>query len=247
MILSCFPVTIYCKRISNKIKPTILGFEEAESATITAAVHFPLNQYWFAMKNAGSSEHDRIIVYDFVNNAYSVHTGIEASFMNTLSKSGIQKVYTGDYSGYTLEQDSGNSDVLDGSTGQTIDSTFKTAWFPLSNPAVTKNVQHTMVYHGLTGDYNVGFGYSYDFEDSDRYSGNFSVSAGGDTWDSFSWDDGTLWASSGGGSITRIDNNGAGAFYRIRFHHNADNAAWEIYGISPIFRVLGIHRPSSFT
>lgn len=235
-----------CARISDRITPTIKSFDETTSSTMVAAIHPKLNQYWLSMRNSGSTENDRIIVYDFVNDAFSIHTGIEASFLNTINKSGEFKIYSGDYSGYVLEQDTGNSDVLDGTGSQTIDASVKTAWFPLTNPAMTKSLDHIMVYHSLTGNYNLSYGYSFDFETDDRYSGNFSVSVGGATWDAFLWDDGTTWASSGGGNVTRIDTTGAGAFTRIHFYNEEAVASWEVYGISPIFRLRALHRPSSF-
>ena len=183
-----------------------------------------------------------MIVYDYVNNAFSIHTGIEASFMNTISKSSVFKLYTGDYSGYVLEQDSGNTDALDGTTGQTINSTIQTAWFPLGNPAMFKSLQHLFIYHSLAGDFNMSAAYSFDFEDSDRFIETFNMGVGGALWDSVKWDQ-FQWSSSGGGNVTRIDTTGGGAFVRFHFAHNANNAAFEIYGITPVYRYEKIHRP----
>ncbi len=234
---------LVCKKATDRITPTIIGFDETTSSTMVAGIHPPLNQYWLSLRNAGSSENDRIIVWDFVNNAFSVHTGIEAGFMETVNKSGEFKLYTLDNNGFVLEQDTGNSDVFEGTASTTIDASIKTAWFPMQAPALTKGMYHTMVYHKLSGAYSVNFGYAFDFEDADQYSTSFSVSQGGTTWD-FVWNQ-AEWASSGGGYVTRIDMTGAGAFLRYHIHNNEDVAAWEIYGITPIFRHSKVHRPST--
>lgn len=236
---------VACREISQKIEPTILGFDEGDSTKMVAGIHAPLDQYWLGIQSAGVSENDRVIVWDLNNDAFSIHTGIEPSFMATVSKSGVRKLYTGDYSGYVLEQDTGNTDVLDGTTGQTIDSSIKTAWFPLGKPSLRKSLDHTMVYHALSGNYNMNFGYSYDFHSMDEYTASFSVFTGGALWDLFDWDDGTLWASTGGGYVSRIDMRGSGGFIRYHIHKNADVASWELYGITPIFRYERVLSPSA--
>ena len=233
-----------CIEISSKIEPTIEGYDESISTEFVAGIHHPRNQYWLGMRSAGSSENDRIVVYDIDNNAFSIFTGIEAAFMASVRYSNVTQMFTGDYSGYALQQDTGNTDTLDGTAGTTIDSSIRTAWLPLGQPVMTKSIMHTMVYHSLAGNYNLNFAYAYDFESADQFMTAFPVYAGGAVWDTDVWDAFT-WASKGGGALTRVDMRGSGAFIRYHIYNNENVASWELYGITPIFRYEKIHRPTS--
>jgi hypothetical protein len=69
-------------------------------------------QWWFTgTSTVGGSEHDRIVVYDYVLGAYTVYKKGTGNVLGNIEESGASKVYLGGTDGFEYLQDSGTDDA----------------------------------------------------------------------------------------------------------------------------------------
>jgi len=222
--------------ISEKIQPTLEGFASSRYADIIGEVFPELNQIWWSMTSTGST-HDRIVVFDYVSNAWSIHTGIDAAYLQLLEKGSELKMFSGNYGGRVIEQNISTADVNASGTDDTaIVATYKTKWFDLSNPALVKSLNHAIIYTQIEStehSFNVGWGY--DFDESDFGTLTVDVGGGGTTWGDENW--GAFnWATSTGGRVKRLDLTGRGRFCRLAFSNSQASQPFTVDGFSLIYK-----------
>jgi hypothetical protein len=184
-----------------------------------------------SLPNSAATENDRVLVWDYFNNAWSVYVGIAASAMTTVYQNGNEeRIYFGDYGGFAYRMDSGSNDNPAG-VETAIDAFYWTNWRPFGDLINKKGVPEATVYYQSSNSI-LTFAYSYDFEEGEQFSNTFSLSAGGDVYGTGVY--GTAVYSGSGGAVRRGDLTGRGRVIRIKFRNATIDETFQIDGLGTL-------------
>jgi hypothetical protein len=185
------------------------------------------NRYMLALTASGGATNNRVIVWDYYNNAFSVYKGISASAMTTFFVSGFQEnTYFSDYLGYTYTMDTG-ADDYPANVQTAIDGYYYTNWKTFDDLCDQKGIPHVYIYYQSSNSV-LTFAYTYDFQAADQYSQTFTLSTGTAQYGSAVWD--TDVYSGSGGATTRRDLTGRGRVVRFKFANNTIGETFQIDG-----------------
>ena len=185
------------------------------------------NKYMLALTSSGRTANDRVIVWDYYNNAFSLYNGINASSMATFFLNGFQEnTYFSDYLGYTYTMDSG-ADDYPADVQTAIDAYYYTNWKTFDDLCDQKGIPHVYIYYQSSNSV-LTFAYTYDFQATDQYTQTFNTSSGVAQYGSAIWDT-DVYAGSGGATIRR-DLTGRGRVVRFKFANATIGETFQIDG-----------------
>lgn len=202
-------------KLSYRVQKTLDDdLNQSEFPTAVSCVFKPKNKYLLALSSEGQSTHNRVLVWDYYNNAFSVYTGIAASAMANVFLDGtIEQIYFCDYDGFTYQMETGVDDYpLKIQTA--IDFFYWTNWKYYDDLCDQKGVPNIYIYY-QSANTVLTLAYSYDFESGEQYSQTFSLSGGVALYDVAIWDDARY--ASAGGAVRRRDLTGRGRVVRFKF------------------------------
>ena len=218
-------------KISDRITSTFTDMNELKFTSAVSLVHKTKNRYWLSLPFGSGSTNDRVIVWDYFNNAFSVYKGINAASMAIFYVSGVdERPYFADYSGYVYRADNGSDDYpLNVQTA--IDAYYWTNWRSYDDLVDQKGIPHTYIYY-TTNNTVLTFSYSYDFESSAQYTQTFSLATSSDTYGVGLY--GTATYASAGGSSARRDLTGRGRVVRFKFANAVLTETFRIDGFGQL-------------
>jgi len=214
-------------KVSDRVTQTLETFAKTRFPNAVTAYQKSKNRYWMSCTNSGDSTHNRCLVWDSFNNAFSVYKGHNANCYAIVFTSGEERIYFGDYSGYVYRADTGANDNPAG-TSTAIDAYYYTKWFDYGDIVNQKGTPQVYIYY-LNNNATITFVYSYDFEDSDTYSQSFSTATGGSLYGTGVYDTNVYGGS--GGSVKRRDLLGRGRVVRFGFKNSTISETFRIDGI----------------
>ena len=218
------------QKISYRISNTIESFNSAYLTSSVSCLYKIKNKYMISFHSSRATA-DRVIVWDWYNNAFSVYVGLAPSAMATFFVNGyIEQPYFADYNGYTYQTEQGNSDYPLG-TETAIDSYYWTNWRTYQDLCDQKGIPQVYLYYRLDST-TIIFSYSYDFESKDQFSLNYSFATGSDVWGTMLWGSG-IWSGSGG-KTRRLDITGRGRVVRFKFANATKGEAFRIDGLGTL-------------
>ena len=222
---------INASKISDKITTTLESFNDTRFPNVVSSVQLSKNKYICAFSSSGQTEHNRVVTWDWFNNAWSVYVGKAPSAMAQVFVSGTEeRPYFSDYAGYTYRDDTGSNDEPEG-TSTPINAFYKTNWRHYGDIVNQKGVPQIDVY--TRADNTVmTLGYSYDFEDTDTFSQTFSVSLGGDVYGTAVYGTGVYGGA--GGIHKRRDLTSRGRVIRFNLSNNVSGEGFRIDGIGAL-------------
>ena len=217
-------------KISDKINTTINGLADSRFNLATSLNQKNQNRYWLSVTSAGQTENDRILVWDYFNNAWSVYVGIAASAMTIAYVNGTEeRPYFSDYDGFTYRADTGSSDHPSGtSTDTAIIAYYYTNWRSFGDLVSSKGVPQVYIYH-QNDNTVLDFSYSYDFEGGDDFQQNFNLATSTDVYGVGVY--GTAEYAGTGGDVERRDLTGRGRVIRFKFSNSVIGETFQIDGI----------------
>jgi len=214
-------------KISDKISATIQGYNSTNFTKVRSLIQKNKNRVWWAFTSGGQTNNDRVLVWDYFNNAWSEYVGMSASAMATFVVNGVdERPYFQDYTGRVYRGDFGTNDYPL-NTATAIDGYYWTNWRPYSDLTTQKGTPNVYLYYPAS-DSTLSFSHSFDFEEGKQFTQSFNMSAGGAEWDSAVWDSST-WAGSGG-KIKRLDLTGRGRAVRYNFSNSVLGETFRIDG-----------------
>lgn len=213
-------------KTSDRITVTSDTMNANRFQNMVSAYQKSKNRYWAATTNSGDSTHNRCIVWDSFNNAWSVYKGHNANCFAILNTSGQERIYFGDYSGFVYRADTGTNDNPSG-TETAIDAYWYSKWIDYEDIVNSKGVPHTYVYY-LNNNATMTFTYAYDFEDSDQYTQTFSTATGSSLYGTAVYDTDVYGGT--GGSVRRRDMTGRGRVIRLGFKNSTLSESFRIDG-----------------
>lgn len=218
-------------KISDKISATILGLNTSRLPQCRSLTQKGKNRYWLSCPNAGSTTNNRVIVWDWFNNAFSIYTGIAASAMTTFYVDGLdERPYFSDYAGFTYRADTGDDDYpLNVRTA--INSYYYTNWRHNDDLVDQKATPHVTIYHQISST-TLSFSYSFDFENADQYTQLISLNTSTSVYGTAKY--GTGMYARSGGAVKRKDLTGRGLVTRYKFANNILGERFQIDGLGTL-------------
>lgn len=214
-------------KISDKINYTVANDLASSSLQYaTSIVNRSKNQYLCFLTEAGSSTNSMALVYDFYNKAWYKYDGLSANVACNVYVDGEERVYFGDYSGFSYRLGTGNSDYPLG-VKTAINAYYKTKWFNFGELMNQKAVPHIVVYLKYDNS-TLNIGYSWDFEDVNQRTLTQSLASSASVYGSSVYGASTYAGS--GGFPKRIDLTGRGRVLRLSFENSTEDEAFTING-----------------
>jgi hypothetical protein len=202
------------QKISDRITKTISEYNTTFFRQTRSLVQYNKNRVWWSFVTGGNTTADRVIVWDYYNNAWSVYTGIYASAMHSFNVDGVdERPYFSDYTGRVYRADFGLDDYP-ANTATAISAYYWTNWKHFGDAVNQKGIPHIYVYYEINNA-TMSFSYAYNFESGETYTRTFRTYEATSLWDRARWDS-SLWVG-GGGAIQRLDLTGRGRVVRFRF------------------------------
>ncbi len=215
-------------KISDKITTTIQGLNTTRLEQAKSLVQKDKNRYMCSLPSSGQTTNDRVLVWDYFNNAWSVYVGLDPSAMAVFYVSGNEeRVYFGDYSGFTYRMDTGGNDNPLG-TETAVDAFYTTNWRHFGDLIDKKGINHVTVFYQSSNSV-LTFSYTYDFESGEQFSQTFSLSAGVDTYGTGVF--GIATYAGAGGAVKRRDLDGRGRVVRFKFRNAVIDETFQIDGL----------------
>jgi hypothetical protein len=218
-------------KLSYRVAKTLNEFNEAYFANSVSTTYKIKNMYYLTFSYGASSTANRILVWDYFNNAFSIYVGMAPSAMATFFADGItEKPYFGDYNGWTYEMDDGHDDYpLNVQTA--VDTYYYTNWKHFDDLCDQKGIPNIYVYYQTTnGVLTIAF--SYDFETGDQFTQTMSMATGTSVYGSAIY--GTGIYSGAGGAVKRRDITGRGRVVRFKFANNTLGEQFQLDGFGSL-------------
>lgn len=217
-------------KVSDRINVTLEGHNQNRSQFTTSAFLTTKNRYYSSASDGAASTHDTGIIWDSFNNAWSVYKGLNPSVFVIVNTSGEERVYFGDYSGFTYRADiTADDNPLNVTTA--IDAFYKTKWYDFTDIVNQKGIPHLVLYHQLTSTM-LTFAYSYDFEEADTFTQTIDFTPGGSLYGTALY--GTGIYGSSGGAVKRRDLTGRGRVARFNFANSTLGERFQLDGFGTL-------------
>jgi len=219
-------------KISERISETLLT--DMNTLKFSQAVSInqrSKNRYMVALTSSGQSTNDRVVIWDYSNNAFSLYVGLAPSAMAMFYVDGTdERPYFSDYGGFTYRADNGLDDYP--ANSQTaISAYYYTNWKHYGDLVNQKGVPQIYIYHEIANT-TLSFAYSYDFDNDDQYTQSFSLATSSDVYGTGVY--GTATYASSGGNVIRRDLTGRGRVVRFKFENNTLSETFTIDGFGSL-------------
>lgn len=214
-------------KISVRIQTTLDSFNQTKMNTVVSSVYRKKNLVYFAFCSSSATTHDRVIVWNYFLNSFSVYSGMAIAGMAQVFPDGMEeRPYFADYSGFAYRMDTGENDYpLNVKTA--IDSYYYTNWKTYDDLVSKKGIVQCNIFYTISNSV-VTFVYAYDFEDADQFSLSLNLSTSTSTYGSAIY--GTARYAGAGGAVQRKDVTGRGRAVRFGFKNNTIDESFKIDG-----------------
>jgi hypothetical protein len=225
-------------KISNNITNTIMAYNTSRFEKAASLVHKSKNRYWLSFTTAAGTQHNRVMVWDYYNNAWSLYAGGSSSnqalsccAMCTFYVNGVtESPYFSDYAGYVYKGDYGTDDYPR-NVSTAIDAYYYTNWRSYDDLCDQKGVPSVYIYYQIQNAV-LTFAYSYDFESVDQYTQTMDTGGGTSVYDSSLY--GVATYANQGGNCQRRDLTGRGRVVRFKFANGVSGETFRIDGFGAL-------------
>ena len=195
-------------KISDRITSTIIGYVTTYFGDAVSMVHRSKSRYYLGITGS-STTHNKVLVWDFFHNSFSLYTGINAASMAIVWVDGVtERPYFGDYKGFVYRMDTGLDDYP-ANVKTAIDAYYDTNWKSFDDIVDKKGVNHAVVYY-QTKTATLSFSYYYDLSTSAQ---------------------GTISIVTTTGNIYRPDMTGRGRVVKYRFANSTVSETFRVDGL----------------
>ena len=201
-------------KISDRITTTLLGYNTTRLAQCRSLHQKDKNRVWWALPGASQTTNNKVLMWDYYNNAWSIYSGMAPSAMATFYVSGVEeRPYFQDYNGVTYRADYGTMDYPL-NTATAIDAYYYSNWRAWGDAVNQKATPQVYLYY-RSGSTILTFSHSFEFEEADQYSQTLNLGDAVSLYGSATYGS-DVYAGSGG-KVRRIDLTGRGRAVRFGF------------------------------
>lgn len=207
--------------IGDPIQRTFDSVTRSMWVNAVAEVYPKRYQYWLSVSTTTDSQNNVVLIYDYVQKAWSTYTGLKTNMLaQAEDSSGNGLLLSGDYTGNNYKQDTTNTtDNLAGVTTN-IAFTYATVDLPIGTPEFTKNFKYLYLFFNVaesSSTIEAAFDYSSNYE----FSQIVSLGQIGALYDSAIYNTDVYPALSY--KVARIDLNRSARAIRLRFTEPSAN------------------------
>jgi hypothetical protein len=205
--------------ISDPIQRKVDGLNRSRYPYAVAEVYPAKNQYWLSVSNGVDTKNKTTLVYDYIQKAWSVYTGIEANaLIQTEDSNGNVLLFSGDYNGNIYKLDTGTRDEP-GGVNTAIGASYTTPDLYFGSPETTKQFKYIYLFSKATTAATITVNIAYNFNDTYTDTKSLQIGSTGAVWGTAIW--GTdLWPGTST-QVQRIEINRSARALRLRFSDNS--------------------------
>jgi DNA-binding beta-propeller fold protein YncE len=152
----CFLVDGAVGSLSRKIQSDWSALSKLYLGNAVGKVYPKLNEYWLALTASGTTN-NQVYPINLNNGAIMKPFVMNVTSLGKVTVSGIEYLYSGDFSGFVYKQDSGNDDG-----GSNIDGYFDTGWIDCGFPGFQKIFDKVTVIFNQKGSWNMALYWAVD-------------------------------------------------------------------------------------
>lgn len=215
-------------KLSYRISNTLEGYNDTYFKDAVSTTYKVKNKYMLSFYSSSSTTGNRIISWDYYNNAWSEYVGFAPSALATFFIDGYTETpFFADYAGYTYQMEYGFSDNPLG-TKTAINAYYYTNWRSYQDLCDQKGIPQVYLYYKLANTV-LNFSYSFDFESTNQYTRNLTLFTGNDVYGVGIY--GTAVYAGAGGATKRLDLTSRGRVVRFKFSNNVIDEEFRIDGL----------------
>lgn len=201
--------------ISDPIQTKINGLNRSRYQYSVAEVYIPKHQYWLATSYGTEASNNTILVWDYIQKAWTVYSGITANALAQAEDSnGNMLLFSGDTTGDIYKQDTGTVDKPNG-VSTAISSFYATPELTLGSPEIDKTFKYLYVFSKISSTTTVIVDTAYNFSDAYQDSMSLTIGEIGAVWNTAVWNT-DIWPGLST-KVSRIELNRHARSLRIKF------------------------------
>lgn len=218
--------------IGDPIQRTFDSINRTQWGNAVAAVYPKRYQYWISVATASATSNNTILVYDYIQKAWTTYTGLKANALAQAEDSnGNNLLITGDYLGNQYKQDTtATQDNING-VSTNINFSYTTPDLLMDSPEFTKNFKYLYLFFNVVESTTVVEA-SFDYQSDYEFSQNVSLGQIGALYDTAIYD--TDIYPSINYKVARIEINRSAKSMKLRFSESSSNS-FGIIGWAIIF------------
>lgn len=207
--------------ISDSIQRKLDGLNRSRYADAVGVVHTGKNQYLLSVSDGVDTKNKTMLVWDYVQQAWSTYSGIQANALTEAEdSSGNVLLFSGDYNGDIYKQDVGTTDKPNG-VATAISAFYATPNLQFGSPEISKTFKYLYVFSKATSTSTITVDVAYSYLDT--YSDTYTVNVGeaGAVWNVAVWNT-DVWPGIAT-KVSRLELNRPGRAIRLKFSENSTN------------------------
>lgn len=219
--------------IGDPIQRTFDTINRAQWANAVAVVYPKRYQYWISVATGSATTNGEILVYDYIQKAWSVYSGIAANALAQAEDSnGNNIILSGDYAGNQYKQDTGTSDNPAG-VATAITGSYTTGELSLGTPEITKGFKYLYVFSQVDVTTTLTVEAAYDYMSA--YESTISIDLGqaGALYNTAVYDTDVFPAIAY--KVSRVELNRSARDIRLRFSNASAGSIVGVIGWSIIY------------
>lgn len=206
----------------DQIQRTFDSVNRTQWGNAVAAVYPKRYQYWISVATGSATSNNTVLVYDYIQKAWTTYSGIGANALAQAEDSnGNNLLISGDYLGNQYKQDTtATQDTINGAATD-ISFSYTTPDLVMDSPEYTKNFKYLYLFFNVvesTTTIEAGFDYQSDYE----FSEEVSLGQIGALYDTAIYDTNIYPAI--GYKVARIEINRSAKAIKLRFTESSENS-----------------------
>ncbi len=208
--------------IGDPIQRTFDSVNRAQWGNAVAAVYPKRYQYWISVATGSATSNNAMLVYDYIQRAWTVYSGLNANALAQAEDSnGNNVLITGDYAGNQYKQDTTNT--IDNISGVSTPITFSytTPDLAIESPEFTKNFKYLYLFFNVV-ESTTTVEASFDYQSNYEFSNNVTLGQVGALYDVAVYDTDIYPAINY--KVARVEINRSARAIRLRFTESSINS-----------------------
>ena len=219
--------------IGDPIQRTFDGLTRTMWGNAVGVVYPKRYQYWLAVSTTSDSQNHQVLVYDYIQKAWTIYTGMDVNMLAQAEDSnGNNIILSGDYEAAHYKQDTGTSDNP-GAVATAITGSYTTPDLTIGAPEITKGFKYLYIFSQVDVNTTVTVEGAFDYLSTFEYSQSIDLGQTGAVYDVAVYD--TDVFPNLQYKVSRIELNRSARALKLRFSNSSSGAIVGIIGWAVVY------------